>query len=348
MIFYESVLAQKLGIRFPIIQAPMAGGATTPQLIAAVSNSGGLGSLGAGYMEPNDIRITIKKIRELTNKPFAVNLFIPENYTINPASLNLMQQILLDIGSEIGITDDTDYEAPYAPNFDEQLKIIIEEQVPIFSFTFGIPAKEQIEILKQNNIILIGTATNVSEGLALERDGIDMIVAQGSEAGGHRGTFLPNNSNNLIGLMSLIPQIVAKVTIPVIATGSIMSRAGVDAVLQLGADGACLGTAFLTTHESGINSKYKEVLLNTKFDDTILTKAFSGKMARGVKNYFIEQMENHIAEILPYPVQNKLTQNLRKKASSTNNINFMSMWAGQGACLCKSISTFDLMQELCL
>ena len=342
-----TTLTKKLGIKYPIIQAPMAGGATTPELVAAVSNYGGLGSLGAGYMEPEDIRITIGKIRKLTDKPFAVNLFIPQTAKATSLQIKSMQEIIRKACPVFNL-DNNELLTPYIPDFNKQLQVIIEEKVPIFSFTFGMLLPEQVEYLKQENIIIIGTATNVPEATVLESTGIDIIVAQGSEAGGHRGSFLNRGEYiNLIGLISLIPQITEKVKIPIIAAGGIMDRKGIKSIISLGAAGVAMGTAFLTTHESGIHPKYKRALLKYDHDFTILTKAFSGKLARGIYNTFIKRMEKYTDKILDYPIQNKLTQLMRKEASAKNNEEFMSMWAGQGMPLCKSQSVEELMQDLC-
>ena len=348
MVVHGNVLMQKLGIKFPIIQAPMAGGATTPELIAAVSNYGALGSLGAGYMEPDDIRTTIRKIRKLTDKPFAVNLFIPQKAKATSLQIKNMQEIIKKVCPGF----DLDYNerlTPYVPNFDKQLQVIIEEDVPVFSFTFGMLSPEWVNQLKRAKITTIGTVTNVLEATTLESSGIDILVAQGSEAGGHRGSFLDQGIYiNLIGLMSLIPQVVKKVKIPVIAAGGIMNREGIDAIMSLGASGViAMGTAFLTTHESGIHPKYKGTLLKYEHDFTTLTKVFSGKLARGIHNTFTKRMEKYNDEILDYPIQTKLTQVMRKEAGARNNCEFMSMWAGQGMHLCKSQSVVELMQELC-
>lgn len=181
-----------LGIQLPIIQAPMAGGATTPELVAAISNAGGLGSLGAGYMLPEDIRAAIKKIRALSNNPFAVNLFVPQPHHATEQQIATMKDIIEKNCLELNLNL-TDIKPPYLPSFDEQLKIVIEEKVPVLSFTFGIPENNYLVELKKNKIILIGTATTLAVAKLLEEKGIDLIVAQGNESGGHRGTFQEHN-----------------------------------------------------------------------------------------------------------------------------------------------------------
>ena len=336
---------EKLGIRFPIIQAPMAGGATTPELVAAVSNAGGLGSLGAGYMAPNDIRRTIRKIRELTNAPFSVNLFIPQEHEASQEQIEKacdnIQQCSKELGQKI-----KPVLAPYAQSFEEQIQVVFEEMVPVFSFTFGILDAIWIERLKSNNTLLIGMATTLAEAQLLEKSDVDMIVAQGSEAGGHRGTFLGRAEDALIGLFSLIPQCVDHIKIPVIAAGGIMDGRGIAAAITLGAAGVQMGTAFLSCHESGINEKYKKILLTQRQDNTTLTRAFSGKLARGIRNKFIECMQTKQSNILDYPIQNALTKSMRQKAKETDSTEFMSMWAGQSAWLCRNMCVMDLMSKL--
>lgn len=340
-----SKLAKKLKIKYPIIQAPMAGGATTAELVAAVSNAGGLGSLGAAYMTGDILRSAIIKIRELTDKPFAVNLFIPNEHH---ASLKQIQQackFLEQACSELN-TKIPPVQAPYSPSYTEQMSVIVEEKVPVFSFIFGIPDNNWIAKLKENNCLLIGTATNVLEAIELEKSGVDVVVAQGSEAGGHRGTFIGKAEDSLIGLLSLLPQLVDHIKIPVIASGGIMNAKGIVASLTLGADAVQMGTAFLTCKESGIHPLYKKALLNTTKDNTVLTSAFSGRLARGLRNKFIERLSTHKEYILPFPIQNAMSRLMRNEAAKQNCTDFMSMWAGQTASLCKEMSTAELMKEL--
>lgn len=346
-----TILTDKLGIKIPIIQAPMAGGITTPALVAAVSNAGGLGSLGAGYMQPDEIRSAIRKIRLLTNKPFAVNLFIPESYKADLLKIHKMQKIIQNscdilipkINNNIKSILDL---SSYIPIFDEQVKVILEEKIPVFSFTFGVLSKKYIKIFKDNKILLIGTATHLSEAKILEKNNIDLIVAQGSEAGGHRGTFIGSASDGLIGLMAFIPQLIDQIQIPVIASGGIMDARGIIASMALGASGVQMGTAFLSCTESGASPIYKKTLLNMDGAHTVLTRAFSGKTARGLNNKFIQNMMAYENDILDYPIQNALTLDMRKSSAQQSNPDFMSLWAGQGAHLCKPIKASDLILEL--
>lgn len=334
-----------LNITVPIIQAPMAGGATTPELIAAVSNAGGLGSLGAGYLKADELRKLIKQIRELTDKSFAVNLFIPEKYHATREQIAKAEKAIHASSFELNYTINTT-DTTYAPSFDDQMAVIIDEKVPIFSYTFGLLPKSWRDKLKLLNVKLLGTATTLQEAKLLEHTGADMIVAQGTEAGGHRGTFIGQVKDALIGIHALIPSVVDHIKIPVIAAGGIMDARAILAALILGAEGVQMGTAFLTCVESGIHTHYKDALLKTTTDNTTLTRAFSGKFARGIVNQFINRMESYSDAILEYPIQNKLTSTMRREAAKANNIDFMSMWAGQAAYLCKDLPAAKLLQEL--
>ncbi|MBA3537668.1 MAG: nitronate monooxygenase [Tatlockia sp.] len=337
-------LIEKLGIQFPIIQAPMAGGATTPELVAAVSNSGGLGSLGAAYMSADAIRKAIIKIRELTDKPFAVNLFIPNEHHASSEQIIRSCHFIEKACPELKFKIEPKGR-PYTQSFEEQITVLVEEKIPVFSFIFGLPPMSWLSKLSTNSVT-IGTATNVAEALILEQAGIDMIVAQGSEAGGHHGTFIGKTEDSLIGLKRLLPQLIAHLKIPVIAAGGIMNGRAIKASLMLGASAVQMGTVFLTCKESGIHSKYKEALLATTADDSVLTAAFSGRLARGLRNKFIDRLATHPESILPYPIQNAMTSSMRSEAAKQNCTDFMSMWAGQSAYLCKEMTVVELMREL--
>lgn len=340
-----TTLTHALGIRFPIIQAPMAGSAATPELVAAVANVGGLGSLGAGYLSPSDIRTAILRLRELTHQPFSVNLFIPEKHHATPHEINEMSHWIEQSCPELNINIHT-ATPPYAPLFEEQMSVILEEKVPVFSFTFGVLDDKWIEKLKNQGVFLIGTATSLAEARLLAEHEVDAVVAQGSEAGGHRGTFIGKAEEALVGVKQLVKELVDAINIPIIAAGGIMDAKGIMEALQAGCAAVQMGTAFLSCKECGIHAKYKEALLNAKQDNTTLTRVFSGKMARGIKNKFIERMNTYQDSILDYPIQNALTRSMRKEADKQGNSDFMSLWAGQSLYLCKDCSVAELMKEL--
>ena len=341
-----------LKIAYPIIQAPMAGGVTTSKLVAETSNAGGLGMIGAGYMAPTQIRDQIKEIQKLTSKPFGINLFVPQPFDVSEDSMKAANQALTTIRQQLHLPDKDNFGiADYnevLEAFKEQIQVVIEEQVPICSFTFGIPSQEVIAELKQHNITLLGTATTVMEAVQNEAAGMDMVVVQGSEAGGHRGGFLnqEQESSDSVGLMSLLPQVTDAITIPVVAAGGIMDGRGLAASMCLGAQGVQMGTAFLTCVESGAHPVHKEAVLSISEDQTVYTRSFSGKWARGVKNHFILEMQNHEVYLPDFPVQNTLTQDIRKAASAENNPDFMSLWSGQSTRLAKSQTVEALIENM--
>jgi len=335
---------QALRTRLPLIQAPMAGGATTPELVAAVSNSGALGSLAAGYLQPGAITTAIQHIRKLTASPFAVNLFIPENHAATAYQMEAARKAVQKCCAELNFTVDSP-KPPYAPHFEEQIAALLEEEVPAISFTFGVLAKPWIDECKNRGIVLMGTATTLEEAQALEEEQIDLVVAQGSEAGGHRGTFLGKAEEALNSTASLVTTLQGKIKIPVIAAGGIMNAQGIVSALKQGAAGVQMGTAFLCCPESGIHPDYKNALLRAEKNQTALTRAFSGKLARGLGNLFMTRMQSHAIDILDYPIQNALTSPMRKEAVKQGKLDFMSLFAGKGAHLCSISSAADLIRQ---
>ncbi|WP_318508973.1 NAD(P)H-dependent flavin oxidoreductase [Bacillus sp. T3] len=346
----ENELTKLLNIQFPIIQAPMAGGITTSQLVAAVSNGGGLGFIGAGYMSSEQLRDQIREVKRLTSHPFGVNLFVPNDFKVSENDVNHSNKLLQPIRNQLGLAETKNYNLPNQESslaeFAEQIKVLLEENIPVCSFTFGLPSPEMIEILKAKNVRLIGTATTVQEAIAIEKIGMDFVVVQGSEAGGHRGNFIKGEEESLVGLMSLIPQVVDNVGLPVIAAGGIADGRGLLAAFCLGAQAVQIGTAFLTCIESGAHPVYKKAIVKAHEDEMVLTRAFSGKCARGINNKFIEEMREHEPFLPEFPVQNSLTQDIRKKASAENNTQYMSLWSGQSPRLAKMQTVQSLIQQI--
>lgn len=334
-------LTDQLSILYPIVQAGMAG-STTPELVAAISNEGGLGTIGAGYMTLDNLRDEIKAIRNLTNKSFAVNLFVPEDIRYNDSDIEKMQKELKPYYDKYDLKT-ADVKAHSEQTFLDKIQLLMDMEVPVASFTFGIPSQNWINELKKKGIITIGTASSVEEARMIEQSGLDMVVAQGYEASGHKGAFTKTRS---IGTMALIPQIVDSVSIPVIAAGGIMDARGILASLMLGASGVQMGTAFLTTHESKAPNVHKEAIIHAQPEDTTVTKVFSGKSARGIENNFINDLEASVVNILPYPLQNDLTTSIRQSAAKNGDTGLLHMWCGQAPTLAKKVNAQGLFREI--
>lgn len=341
----DNPITARLQIQWPIFQAGMAGGPTTVELVAAVSAAGGLGTLGAAYMSPGQIRDAIRAIRELTDKPFGINLFIPEPFDASQAVAVPVAKVINEFREQLGIPADP-VVTRFTEPFEEQMAVVVEEKVPVFSFTFGVLEQRWLEELKSLGTTVIGTATTVREAVALEASGVDMVTAQGGEAGGHRGSFLPDSPSNLVGTMALVPQIVDRVKIPVIAAGGIMDGRGIAAAFALGAGAVQLGTAFLTCGESGAHPEHKRAIREASDEGTVITRAFSGKSARGIENAFMRRLDPHDSELPPYPVQNALTRDIRSAAAKQGKGAYLSMWAGQAASLSREVSAGELVRQL--
>jgi len=337
-------LGRRLGITHPIIQAPMAGGGDTPRLVAAVGEAGALGSVGAAYLTPAQIAETAQAVRKLTSRPFGINLFAP-----TPAATARDPQRALDrvapFFAEVGLPPPA---APVAPAdvFAQQLAAVLESGASVFSFTFGMLQPREIEAAKGRGMVVGGTATTVEEGIALEKAGVDFLVAQGSEAGGHRGSFAADFESSMVGTVALVPQLVDAVRVPVVASGGIMDGRGIAAALALGAQAAQLGTAFLTCAEAGVPDCYKEAILRARESDTRLTRAFSGRPARGIANRFMREVEREPDAILAFPLQNALTRPLRTAAGKAGRAEFLSLWAGQGLRMARRQTASELVGGL--
>ena len=328
-----------LGALHPIVLAPLAGGPSTPELAAAVSRAGGLGTLGAAYLQPDEIRKAIAGVRRLCDAPFAVNLFWPE--PVDDTDAARAQALLAKYRSELGIAEAA-LPSPLVIPFEQQLQALIDERVPIASFTFGVPDADAMSRLRGAGIRVLGTATHVAEAVELERAGVDAIVAQGAEAGGHRGTFNGPAENALVGTLALVPQMVDAVSVPVIAAGGIMDGRGIAAALALGARAAALGTAFLCCDEAGTDDVYRKALTASTDTSTSITTAFSGKAARGIRNRFMAE----VTAPAPFPVQNVLTRDIRAAARKQGRGDLVNHWAGQGSARVRSVSAGRLMELL--
>ena len=336
---------RRLGIDLPIVQAPMGGGPSTPELVAAVSNAGGLGSLGAPYLTPAQILDAVGRVRALTEKPFAVNLFAGAYQTGNAIDPAPMLELLGEAHATLDLPPPVLPVLPPDP-FAAQLAAVLEARPPVFSFTFGIPTPQEIARLRSQDIAIVGTATTVEEARLLEAAGVDGILAQGSGAGAHRGTFAGRFEDAMIPTLELVRGIARAVKLPVTASGGLMDGSDIRAVLEAGATAAALGTAFLASPESGASAAYKQAVLAARADTTVITRAFSGRPARGLANAFIEAMRDHEAAILPYPLQNALTRAMRAAAAERGESGFLSLWAGTGVARARALPAGTLVSRL--
>lgn len=343
---WNNRLTEILKIKFPIVQAPMLG-VCSPEMVAAISNQGGLGSLPVGGLSAERTLELIQDTKALTSNPFAVNLFANIVPSVNIPIAEQMQDYL----EKFALENEISFEK-HAPeqlqfhSYENQIEILIAENVRIVSFTFGIPDDASIKKLKDNGVILIGTATCVREAQILEEKGIDIVTAQGIEAGGHRGTFLETERLPQIGSMSLIPQIADNVDIPVLAAGGINDGRTIKAALILGASGVQIGSAFIASDESIAMEAYKEAILNSTDTDSAITRSFSGRWARGIKNKFLIAIEESGLTIPQYPIQGGLASSIRQAATKQNRKDFIPLWAGQSASKAEAKSAAEIFNTL--
>ena len=337
-------LCELLGIRLPIIQAPMAS-ATTPELAAAVCEAGALGSLGLAYTQPEAMMRDAERVRAMTKRPFNLNLFLSKSP--EPVEAAAQSGALEAIGpyfEELGLARPQPVKAPYSPDQQAQLAAIEQIHPAVFTFHFGDTDAKRLAALKAKGIRLGGSATCVAEAKHLEAIGVDFIIAQGVEAGGHRGSFLRDPYETMTGTLALTRLIVKAVKTPVVAAGGIMDGAGIAAVLALGAQAAQLGTAFLPCRESAASAPHKDAILAAKEDDTRVTEKFSGRTARGIENRYMREMRDK--PNLPFPAQNALIAPLRAASAKAGNPDFVAMWAGQGAALAREMPAAALVGTL--
>ncbi|MGP5792366.1 NAD(P)H-dependent flavin oxidoreductase [Psychrobacter celer] len=341
-------LLDTLQLTHPIIQAPMAG-ATTPELIASVSNFGGLGSLGAGMTAPDVLDSQIDTIKTLTDGPFMINLMVLSEHDSNTFTSDIPAWL-----DEYYQKNQIDISLPERPalRFADQLQVLYENPVPVASFTFGIISAEQVQRLQRVGTRVIGTANHPLEAKAWSEIGADAVCVQGVEAGGHRGGWLPQSANDPMGLLTLIAQTRACTDIPMIAAGGIMTGHAIKAVQTAGAEMAQIGTAFLTTDKCSINDIYKQALLDAsagkRSSETRLTRLFSGKQARGLLNDYLRDFAPfESADTLPpYPQLNAMTKALRAHAKKNDDAEHQSLWAGQGVAQVRQESTIALLERL--
>ena len=326
-------------MQYPIIQAPMAG-VTTPKFVAACADAGILGAVGAGYLDGAQTQSFIQEVKKLSAKPFAVNLFVLEEPSIDVDVLQKARMALQPFYEAFGLSPVQSVQSKNV--FEEQVQAVIDEEVAICSFTFGIPSASIIQRLKEKNTYLIGTATTLEEAKLVEAAGLDAVVVQGSEAGGHRGSF--TEPIQLQSRKQLLHQVVGAINIPIIAAGGIADKADVTEALSSGAIAVQVGTALLVADECEIHETYKSAVLKSKPQQTTVTRAFTGKPARGLMNAFTERMKE--AVVAPYPLQNDLTASIRKESMIRGNKDYLSLWMGERSYLATPGSVKDIVAKL--
>jgi nitronate monooxygenase len=339
---------RRLGIELPIIQAPMAG-VSTPEMAAAVSNAGGLGSLGVGSVDAGATRQMIAAVRARTERPFQVNVFCNQ-----PAVADAAREAawLARLGPEFaryGAKPPARLTEIYQSFLtdDARLAVLLAERPPIVSFHFGVPARDRIEVLRAAGIVLLATATNLEEGKAITAAGIDAVVAQGYEAGGHRGVFDPNGTDEQLGTVALTRLLVRKLDVPVIAAGGIMDGAGIAASLTLGAAAAQLGTAFVACPESSADAGYRAALLGPLAEHTVMTAGISGRPARCLANRITALAAGVQREVIPdYPIAYDAGKALHAAAKAAGEFGYGAQWAGQGAPLARALPAAELVARL--
>ncbi|MFF4830394.1 nitronate monooxygenase [Streptomyces sp. NPDC001315] len=342
----------------PIVQAPMAGGVSVPQLAAAVSEAGGLGFLAAGYKTADGVYQEIKQLRSLTARPFGVNLFMPQpefpgastgsTADAAPPAAGAVEVYAHQLAGEAAWyeTELGDPDSGRDDGYEAKLAVLLDNPVPVVSFHFGVPSRDVLESLRRAGSLTWVTATTVEEALAVERAGADAVIVQGVEAGGHQGTHrdIQENDGCGIGLLALIAQVREAVSLPLVAAGGIMRGSQIAAVLAAGAGAAQLGTAFVATPESGAHALHKQALTNPLFVRTELTRAFSGRPARGLVNRFLREHGPYAPAA--YPEVHHLTSPLRKAAAKAGDAQGMALWAGQGHRMAREFPAGQLVEVL--
>ncbi len=340
-------LSALLGLASPIVQAPMAGGPSSQELVAACSAAGVLGSFGFAYTQPEEMKKQSAWVRAKTDRPFGINLFT----FAAPGQIDARAQrgaldAVAGYYKELGLPAPEPVNAPYAPDLEAQLDAIAEIRPRVFTVHLNDLNQNRIKAFQSLNVLVGGSATCVAEAQHLEKLGFDFVIAQGGEAGGHRGSYLRDPYQSLTGTLALVRLVARAVKLPVVAAGGIMDGAGIAASLALGAQLAQLGTAFVPCPESGAAQVHKDLLLKATEDTTRVTEKFSGKPARGLSNRFMTEMAGKQAPQLAFPAQNSVTGKLRQASAKAGKPDFIALWSGQAAPLSRALPAAELIAKL--
>lgn len=336
-----------LGLDLPVVQGPFGGGISTVALVAAVSNRGALGSFGAHTTPPEDMDALVRAIRAATSRTFAVNLWVsdedPGGLTFPPELFERCWALFEPYYTECGLAKPAIPERT-GQRYAAQVEALLDAAPPAISFIFGVPSAKVVEECRRRKIVTIGTATSIAEAQALEAAGVQVIVASGMEAGGHRPSFLASAEDSLTGTFALVQLVAARVKTPVVAAGGIVDAKGVRAAMTLGAQAAQLGTAFLACEESAASPQHKEALFSAAAQRTQLTRAFTGRLARGIENRWAREMKGRTADFAPFPLHSWFLSNPR--AASAPRTDLVSLWSGQIAPNLQHRTVASLMDAL--
>ena len=344
MTWTDRRLCELFDIEHPIIQAPMAG-ATTPQMAAAAANAGALGSLGCAMFSPDKLRIEGQSVASATNRSINLNFFVHDAPQPDAVRAAAAQARLQEWYKRLQAGEMPDVVESHFPFNSETCDVLLELSPRVASFHFGLPDEDLVTRLKDADIVVLSSATSAAEARWLEDRGVDAIIAQGYEAGGHSGWFLPRGPSNVAGTMALLPRIVDAVQVPVIAAGGISDGRGIAAALMLGAAGVQIGTAFLATPESAVSKAHRQALLASTGDETMLSQAFSGRSARTLVNDYAEEMEP-VTDWPDFPLMNTLTGPLRSMSAKQDKPDAIALWSGQAVGLIREESTAQVVERL--
>jgi len=347
--WHKTKATEILGIDYPIMQGPFGGGLSSVELAATVSNEGGLGGYGAYMLSPEEIIEVNNKIKAATNKPYNINLWVSDsdaqNGTVTDEQYEQAAQLFRPYFDETSIAL-PGKPAPFKSRFENQVQVILDIHPKVFSFVFGIPSADILEQCRKLEIKTMGAATTLDEALALEAAGVDMIIASGFEAGGHRPSFLSSPEQSITGTFVLLQLIKEKVKTPVIAAGGIANGRGIAAALTLGADAVQVGTAFLACDESGALPVHKRMLFSDAAKYTTLSRAFTGRLGRGITSRLAKDLERKEKQFLPFPLQTTFMSSLRKAALDQQKWDMIHFWSGQIAPILKHTKASQLMHSL--
>jgi nitronate monooxygenase len=339
-------LKSLLGISLPIIQAPMAG-AQGSALAIAVSNAGGLGSLPAAMLTPDALRDEIAAVTRSTSKPYNVNFFCHTPPAPDAGREARWREMLAPYYRELGVDPHGIQSGPARAPFDHDAADVLEQfKPPVVSFHFGLPSKELLDRVRPWRPTIMSSATTVDEARWLEAQEIDAVIAQGAEAGGHRGMFLTDDATTQVGTLALVPQIVRAVSLPVIATGGVADAAGAVAAVALGAAAVQIGTAYLLCPEATTTRVHRDALASPRAKYTALTNVFTGRPARGIVNRLIAELGPISRSVPAFPLAAAALMPLRTKAEGQGSGDFSPLWSGQNASGCKNIPAAQLTKEL--